>query len=54
MTLKEARKQFRLYIRPFCKYKDESSLNEAFNNWTDSLHKDGIITDRQYNTWTRK
>jgi hypothetical protein len=24
---------------------------EAFNNWTDSLCKDGVITDEQYNNW---
>lgn len=27
---------------------DEPAINEAFNNWTDSLCKDGTIHDEQY------
>lgn len=32
---------------------DEISLNEAFNVWTDSLCKDGKISDHIYNHVTR-
>lgn len=28
---------------------DETALNEEFNNWTDSLCKDGIISESIYN-----
>lgn len=32
---------------------DEIALNEAFNNWTDMLCKDGEISDHIYNNVTR-
>lgn len=32
---------------------DEIALNEAFNNWTDSLCKDGEIADSVYDRVTR-
>lgn len=53
MTLKEARRIFRDEIAVNIPKHDRPMLDEAFNNWTDSLHKDGVITDKQYNTWTR-
>ena len=28
---------------------DQVALDEAFNNWTDSLRRDEQITERQYN-----
>lgn len=28
---------------------DEIALNEEFNNWTDSLCKDGVISEEIYN-----
>lgn len=31
---------------------DKVALREAWNNYTDSLCKDGMITERQYETWT--
>ena len=31
--------------------KDKVALREAWNNYTDSLCKDGLITERQYETW---
>lgn len=31
---------------------DKVALREAWNNYTDSLCKDGLITERQYETWT--
>ena len=30
---------------------DTVALNEAFNNWTDTLCKDDVISDEQYNTF---
>lgn len=30
---------------------DEPALNEAFNNWTDMLCKDGELHDVQYNEY---
>lgn len=31
---------------------DEPALSEAFNNWSDSLCKDGEIHDEQYNQYS--
>ena len=31
---------------------DKPMLREAWNNYTDSLCKDGEISDRQYSTWS--
>jgi hypothetical protein len=31
---------------------DKLALRESWNNFTDSLCKDGMITEHQYNTWT--
>ena len=56
MTLREARREFNLYVRPFVEKQhpnDKVALDLAFNDWTDSLAKNGEITERQYNTWTR-
>lgn len=32
--------------------KDKVALREAWNNYTDSLCKDGMITEHQYDTWS--
>jgi len=32
---------------------DKPALRESWNNFTDSLCKDGMITDHQYNTWAQ-
>ena len=31
---------------------DAVARREAWNNFTDSLCKDGMISDRQYDTWS--
>jgi hypothetical protein len=31
---------------------DKPMIREAWNNFTDSLCKDGFITDSQYNRWS--
>lgn len=54
MTLRQARKTFKDEIAVNIPKNDRAMLDTAFNDWTDSLHKNGEITDRQYNTWTRK
>ena len=43
---------FRAEVLPYLRWRDETALNEAWNNWTDMLCKDGEITDWQYNNWT--
>lgn len=53
MTLKEARKNFRDYVAPNIPKHDRPALDEAWGIYIDSLCKDGTITDKQYNTWTR-
>lgn len=53
MTLTQARKTFRDEIAVNIPKNDIPALNMAFNDWTDSLHRDGQITDKQYNTWCR-
>lgn len=30
---------------------DEPAMNEAFNNWADSLYKEGDIHEEQYNNY---
>jgi hypothetical protein len=53
MTLKEARKYFKENIAPKLPDQGRATLDTAFNDWTDSLAKNGEITERQYNTWCR-
>lgn len=53
----ELRKRFTTNIQPSVveQYGEEDiALNEAFNNWTDALCKNGEICDRTYNTATRE
>tara|TARA_R100001198_G_scaffold81560_1_gene54458 strand:+ start:518 stop:775 length:258 start_codon:yes stop_codon:yes gene_type:complete len=50
----ELSEQFDQYINdcfPNFPVDDEPALNEAFNNWADSLCKDGIIHPEQYNQY---
>jgi hypothetical protein len=53
MTLREARKFFKDEIAPKLPDQGRATLDTAFNDWTDSLAKNGEITERQYNTWCR-
>ena len=49
-TKKQALKEFReFYLIP---NNDIPAKREAWNNFTDSLCKDRIISSRQYNNWT--
>lgn len=55
MTRAQALKRFRREVMPdvVARYgrDDKVACREAWNDWTDMLHKDGKITRRQYETW---
>jgi len=55
MTRLQALKQFKREVAPsvVARYgkNDKPACREAWNNWTDMLHKDGKITRQQYDTW---
>lgn len=51
MTKREALEIFMLEILPGLPSRDIPARREAWNNFTDSLAKDGQITERQYATW---
>ena len=50
MTKQEALRYFRENIQPHVG-PDSTSIRTAWNDWTDSLQRDGQITMRQYETW---
>jgi hypothetical protein len=56
VTKTQALKRFQREVAPsvVARYgkSDKPACREAWNNWTDSLHKDGEITSRQYETWS--
>ena len=56
MTNEEVITYFNENIRPSVERMygpdDTVAINESFNDWTDGLCKDGIITQEQYNTIT--
>lgn len=55
MTKKEALARFREEIMPhvLLRYgkRDRVALAEAWNNWTDSLVSEGVITRKQCDSW---
>ena len=58
MTKRQAEKFFRALCMPMIQnhyekdwIKDTPARREAWNVFTDSLCKDGEITQKQYNTW---
>lgn len=58
MTKQQAIADFKKNVLPFIKRRYESNgrkdwpaRREAWNNYTDDLHKSGVITDRQVNNW---
>lgn len=53
MTQRDAREYFDEYIKPSVPKGDIPALDEAWGFYIDSLHRDGKITDKQYNNWTR-
>ena len=59
LTREQAIQQFEAFVLPTVKaiheqdgQLDEPARSEAWNDWTDSLCKDGIISDWQYANWT--
>ena len=40
------------FIKECKSRKDRVMLWEDWNNWTDGLCKDGVITERQYRNWS--
>lgn len=46
-TEKRLRATFWQDIAPGIPPHDKPALREAFNNWLDSLHRDGTVTDYQ-------
>ena len=55
MTKQQALRRFRREVAPgvVSRYGtgDKPACRQAWNNWTDRLHRDGEITTRQYETW---
>jgi len=57
MTKKQAIREFREYHLPYIRKTEYNGVDsikrrEAFNNFTDSLCKEGRITQKQYNNWS--
>lgn len=56
MSKKDALREFKQFVLPevVAKYGhyDKPAINEAWNDYTDGLQKDGLITATQYNNWT--
>lgn len=57
MTKKEAVQQFKRMwaqeVRANPRLRNDiPARDESWNNWTDYLCKDGVITPRQYSTWS--
>jgi hypothetical protein len=54
---REARRIFRDDVKPYVveRYgpRDTVALDEAWNEWTDQLHKERRISARAYDRWTR-
>ena len=55
MTKKQAEKEFNREIKPSVieRYgkNDKTAQRTAWNDYTDSLHRDGQITNKQRETW---
>lgn len=52
MTKKEAEREFKLFYLPVIPPRDKPAIREAWNDYTDSLQKNGRISLRQYLTWS--
>ena len=51
MTKAEALKDFRQLFKTFGKRGDATAKREDWNNYTDALCKEGLITLNQYENW---
>lgn len=52
LNKKEALSQFREEILPNLPKDDKPCIQEQWNNYTDILHKEGKISEYQYNNWS--
>ena len=50
LTLKQVEKDFADFILPEIPKNDKVAKREAWNNYLDSLNKDGLLTDKQTDT----
>lgn len=55
-TKKQALTEFKRSVEPYILKvygpRDKPAMRCAWNDWTDGLNRDGIISDHQDNTWT--
>lgn len=51
MNKQTAIKEFKDFVLPHLPKKDKPALDQAWNDWTDALCKEGEITSKQYETW---
>ena len=51
MTKAEALRDFRILFKTFGKRGDAIAKREDWNNYTDALCKEGLITLKQYENW---
>lgn len=51
MNKKEAIQRFKDEELGAISLTDQPALDQAWNDWTDALCKNGEITDKQYGTW---
>lgn len=51
-TKKTVLQWFKSEVLPNLRFKDTVAKCEAWNDYTDMLCKSGIITQKQYETWT--
>lgn len=51
MNKAQALKEFKVYHRPVDYKKDKPKHRLAWQMYTDSLHREGLITDKQRNSW---
>jgi hypothetical protein len=56
MTKAEAKRQFEAYVLPRVEEQysptDKPAIRQAWNEWVDSLARDGRITEKQAFSWT--
>ncbi len=53
MNKKQAEQIFKAEIMPYLPKNDKPALRMAWNDYTDSLCRDGQITSKQYQNWTQ-
>lgn len=51
MSKVDVNRSFREDVLPHLRHKDRVSVRSAWNDYVDSLHRDGLVTDHARNTW---